>query len=422
MPAEVLALRQQQRQLAEQARAKLNEVTDDTPEERAAEVEREFDAMMAEHDKLGKRADRLEKLETVERDLDSRPDNRRPTGEGEARGAEEESEGPTYREAFTAYLRAGGELGVLRPEERAVLRGGFQSVEGRAQTTTAAEGGYTVPQELARIIIKTMAMWGPMYDPGVTRELVTTGGGTLTMPTVNDTTVTPEAHTEGATLTDDGGKDVTFGEKRLNAFAFNTEWLRISRELLDDSAFNLEQFIGELLGERLARLANAQLTNGTGTNAPNGIVTAAGAGVTAASDTAIDADEIIDLVHSVDPAYRASPSVRFMFNDNTLATIRKLKDGDDNYLWQMGDIRQGEPNSILGHPYSVNQAMADIAASAKVALFGDFSRYYVRKVGAPMVGAIQDKDFWPGIGMAGYIRFDGELADDAAIKAYQMAA
>jgi HK97 family phage major capsid protein len=110
------------------------------------------------------------------------------------------------------------------------------------------------------------------------------------------------------------------------------------------------------------------------------------------------------------------PKVAFMFNDSTLAAIRKLKDGQGNYLWQMGDVASGVPGTLLGYRYYVNQAMASIATGNRVMLFGDFSKYFVRKVGEPLIGAINDKDFWPGYGAAGYIRFDGELVDTAAIK------
>ena len=105
-----------------------------------------------------------------------------------------------------------------------------------------------------------------------------------------------------------------------------------------------------------------------------------------------------------------------MFNDGTLSAVRKLKDGDGTYLWSMGDVRNGVPGTVLGAPYSINQAMAALATGAKTMLFGDFGKYYVRKVGAPLIGALQDKDFWPGFGIAGYIRFDGELSDTAAVK------
>jgi HK97 family phage major capsid protein len=185
---------------------------------------------------------------------------------------------------------------------------------------------------------------------------------------------------------------------------------------VDDSPFAVETLLGELLGERLGRRANTELTVGDGTGDPNGIVTASSLGKTAAGVNAVTADEIIDLLHSVDPAYRQSPKAAFMFNDSTLAAIRKLKDGNGNYLWQMGNVQNGVPGSLLGYRYYINQAMASLATGQKVAVFGDFGKYFVRKVGSPLIGAIQDKDFWPGFGVAGYIRFDGELADTAAVK------
>ena len=417
MSAEIKELREKMANIATEARTKFDEIKDDTPEERASEIEREFDAMMADHDKLAGKVERLEKLAKAQAVIND-ADPRRPEGNGEGRGVDEGA-APTYREAFHAHLRSMvPNAEPLSAEYRSVLQAGYQTVEKRAQTSgTDSAGGFTVPEELANILIKSMLAWGPMYDPGVTQELVTSGGGKITMPTVNDTAVTAGAHTEGATLTDDGGKDVTFGQKELDAFAFDTEWVRVSKELADDSIFAMETLLGELLGERLGRIANLQLTTGSGSSAPNGIATAATTGATAAAVAAVTGDELIDLVHSVDPAYRTAPRVGFMMNDSTLSAIRKLKDGDGNYLWQMGNVQAGVPQSLLGYNISINQAMASLATGNKTILFGDMGKYYVRKVGQPLIGAIQDKDFWPGFGVAGYIRFDGELADAAAVKA-----
>jgi HK97 family phage major capsid protein len=414
--SQIKELRAEQARIATNARAKFDEIKSDTPEDRAAEIEREFDAMMVDHDKIGERIERMERLEAAERSMNE-ADPRRPGGNAEGRGNQDDDL-PTYREAFYEYLRSKApDAAPLSDKARHVLRTGYvDGKELRAQTTANSAGGYTVPTETANILIRSMLAWGPMYDPGVTSEIVTTGGGQLEMPTVNDTTVTAGAHTEGATLTDDGGKDVTFGQKVLNAYAFDTEWVRVSKELADDSIFAMETLLGSLLGERLGRIANLQLTTGTGSSAPNGIVTASSLGKTATATAAITFDEILDLEHSVDPAYRNGPQVRYMLNDSTLLAVRKLKDGDGNYLWQMGNVQAGIPSTINGRPYSINQAMASLGAAAKVMLFGDFSKYYVRKVGAPLIGAIQDKDFWPGFGVAGYIRFDGELADTAAVK------
>ena len=417
MTVQLKELREEQARIATNARAKFDEIKDDTPEERAQEIEREFDAMMADHDKLNSKAERLEKLDTIERQM-NKADSRRPAGKAEGRGVADEDL-PTYREAFAEMLRSKvPDAAPMSEAAQHVLRQGRVDLpaEQRAQTTTNSAGGYSIPTELSNILVKSMLAWGPMYDPGITTELVTTGGGAIDMPTVNDTAVTAGAHTEGATFTDDGGKDVTFGQKTLNSYAFDTEWLRVSKELADDSIFAMETLLGSLLGERLGRIANLQLTTGSGSSAPNGVVTASSLGVTAAGTAAITFDEILDLEHSVDPAYRSGPNVRYMLNDATLLAVRKLKDGDGNYLWQMGNVQAGIPSTINGRPYSINQAMDSLAAAKKVMTFGDMSKYYVRKVGAPLIGAIQDKDFWPGFGVAGYIRFDGELSYTAAVK------
>jgi HK97 family phage major capsid protein len=422
-------LHEQKARIATNARAKFDEITDDTKPERAKEIETEFDAMMAEHDEIGAKAERLAKLEGVERDMlgaaereeQEKREGKRPNlpaGKVEP-GAEMD-----YRTAFHSYLRAQGNVAAMDSEARAVLESGYSQIESRAQTTTAAAGGYTVPTELSNILVKSMLAWGPMYDPGITTELVTSGGGQILMPTVNDTASVVVKHTEGTTLTDDGGSDVTFAQKQLDAYAFNTEWLRVSKELADDSIFAMETLLGNLLGERLGRRANLELTTGDGTGDPNGIVTASAEGKVAASSSAITADEIIDLIHSVDPAYRSSPRTAFQLNDATLAAIYKLKDGDGNYLLSEGNFTTGIPGTIRGYRYHVNQAVSGLGdgVNSRVMIFGDMSKYFVRKVGSPLIGAIQDKDFWPGFGIAGYIRFDGELSDTAAVKHMALAA
>lgn len=408
-------LRDRMAVIVAEARERLDQINT-ADEGRAKELEIQHDTAMAEYDRIEKQIEREEKLASLERRAEEVRAQQRPTmGDGRA-AARDEGTKADYRTAFYAMIRAGGDVSELPPEMRSVLRAGISSdAEFRIQSTTAAAGGYTVPTELANEIVISMAAWGPMYDPAVVREIITSGGNRINVPTVNDTSVVAVAHTEGTALTDDGGSDVTFGSKALDAYAFDTEFVKWSWELSQDSAFNVEQLLGALLGERLGRIANSKLTTGTGSSQPNGVVTASTLGKTATATGAITADEIIDLMHSVDPAYRMSPKVRFMFNDSTLAAIRKLKDGSNNYLWQMGNVQQGVPGTLLGVPYLVNQAMDSLAAAKKVALFGDFGKYYVRKVGAPVIGVMRER-FWPDLGIAGLIRFDGELADTAAIK------
>ncbi|MBO9377907.1 phage major capsid protein [Sphingomonas histidinilytica] len=424
-------LQEQREKLVAGARERLDQINASTDESRTKELETQHDAAMSELDALDAKIEREERVARAERNLEERREReargQRPLHEpvNDAQGAGNGD--VTYRDAFHAYIRAEGNLGMLDAETRSVLQRGYQKIEQgeqRAQTTTNAAGGYTVPTELQAEIFKTMKMWGPMYDPGVTREIVTSGGYSMPFPTVDDTANTFGATTQGVTLTDDGSGDVTFGQKSLGAWSFATPWIRVSKELADDSLFAMESLIGDLAGERLGRGANGKLTvgAGSGSSEANGVVTASTAGKTAASATAFTSDEILDLEHSVDPAYRGSPKAAFMFHDLVLAAIRKLKDGQGNYLWTAGNVQQGVPAQINGRRYHINQAMASaFTTGQKLILWGDFNKYIVRKVGTPLIGAIQDKDFWPGFGIAGWIRFDGNLMDTAAIKHLKLA-
>ena len=415
--ADIKTVREQMAKIATEARSKLSEVTDATDETRAAEIEREFDAMMADHDKLAARADRMDKVEKALRAGDAVDLDRRPTFENRSAPAVDEGFKMDYRAAFAEMIAAGGE-GFVDHEVRNVLK------EHRVQTGgTTTAGGFTVPTELATFIEKAMIATGPMYGNDLFTVINSADGRTFNIPTVDDTAVTAEAHTEGTQPTDDGGKDVTFGQKSLGAFAFDSEWLRWSAELNADSIMNMESLLGELLGERLGRIANSKLTTGSGSSDVEGIVTNSAEGKVAAATNAITADEIIDLIHSVDPAYRSSPNTAIMMADATLAAVRKLKDGDGNYLWQMGNYQAGIPQGLLGYSIAVNQAMDNVGSGvdSKVMLFGDMSKFYVRKVGAPSLYVARER-FAPDFGILGYIRFDGVLTNTAAIKHLALAA
>lgn len=411
-------LQEKREKLVAEARERLDQIDKNTDESRATELGEQHDRAMAELDRLDKRIADEERLERAEKATEEKRASMRPNpGDGEARGAADDGQ-PEYRAVFLKFLAGGGDPSALDPEERAVLRRGYDdgaSKELRVQTTSNAAGGYTVPTELFNEIVKSMALTGPMYDPGVTRELMTTAGNPIKVPTVDDTAKSAALHTEGSALTDDNSEDATFGQKSLDAYVYDTEFLKISLELLQDSAFNVESFIGEMLGERLGRKANSILTTGTGTSQPNGIVTASTLGVTAAAVAAITFDEVIDLEHSVDPAYRQSPKAGYMLNDTTLKALRKLKNGDGSYLWQAGNVQQGVPATLNGRKFYINQAMASPATGNKTMIFGDLGKYFVRKVGVPVVGVLRER-FWPDVGMAGLIRLDGELSDTAAVK------
>lgn len=421
---------QKRGELVAEARQILENLADDASETEVQQAEERHDAVMGKVDALDKKIQREERMLAAENADEERRSRQRPIGddrsvpgvdddEGEDRSTEQRQ--ADYRDAFYGFFNAGCDIGAMTGEQRELLRVGF--VESRTQTAgDAAAGGYTVPTTLANRIVEAMLDWGPMYDPGITDVWTTSSGNPFDIPTNDDTGNTGAALAEGADLVDDGSGDFQFGEVSLAAFTRATPWVQLSHELLQDSAFDLEGFIARKLGERLGRLANAELTVGAGgANAARGIVTASVLGKAAAAMAAIASDELIDLQHSVNAAYRRSPSCRFMFRDTTLAVLRKLKDGDGNYLWQMGDVRTEQPDILLGKPYSINDDVPEIGAGNKSVLFGDFSRYVVRKVGNPLIGTVRER-FWPKVGLAGLIRFDGDLTDAGAVKALVQAA
>jgi HK97 family phage major capsid protein len=412
-------LQDKRSKLVHDAREALDEIKKNTDEARAAELDKRHDDVMAEFDKIERDIAREQRMVDAEARINKAAEEerkaKRPNGADSEQRGQDEGADIEYRQVF-AKVVCGVSPADLEPEERAILRRGTAKFEQRVQTAgTTTAGGYTVPTTLADFIVRSMKAFGPMYSEDICTEIATSSGNAMKVPTVDDTSSTAGSHTEGTALTDDGSKDVTFGQKSLDAYAFDTEFIRWSWELDTDSIFPMESLLGSLLGERLGRIANAQLTTGTGSSAPNGIVTASSLGKTAAATAAITYDELIDLEHSVDPAYRQSPKARFMFNDLTLAALRKLKDSEGRYIWTAGDVQNGVPGTILSYRYSINQAMDSLAAAKKVMLFGDFSKYFVRKVGAPVIGVLRER-FWPDMGIAGLIRFDGELGDTAAVK------
>jgi HK97 family phage major capsid protein len=415
-------MQEKREKLVADARAALEEITKNTDEARTAELENRHDVIMAELDKLDASIKREERMARAEGAATERRERNRPLGrDTEARGQAEGDETTIeYRSVFAKVI-CGVAPSDLEPEERAVLRQGVAAFEQRIQSVgTNSAGGYTVPTTLMTEIVRVMKDWGPMFDTDVARVITTPSGNPMNLPTLDDTASTAGTHAEGAALTDDGGKDAMIGRAVLGAYGFDTEFIRWSWELDTDSIFDMELLLASLIGERLARLGNGQLTVGTGNDAPNGIVTASLLGKTSASTTAIAADELIDLQHSVRAPYRRSPKCRWQFADTTLQAIRKLKDGDGNYLWQMGDVKVGAPDLLLGKPYSINDDVPAIATGNRAVIFGDHSKYFVRKVGSPVIGVLRER-FWPDLGIAGLMRFDGELADPNAIKHLRLA-
>lgn len=274
---------------------------------------------------------------------------------------------------------------------------------------SGSAGGFTVGQTLVGTLEKAMLDFSGVLQ--VADVIRTDNGEPLYWPTVDDTANTGSRVGEGA----DAGtaSDPSFGRVSWSAYDFTSGLLNVSRNLLTDSIFNLEEVIGQLMGERLGRKQNTDYTTGGGGGiAPRGIVTASTAGKTAASATAIVFDELIDLEHSIDPSRRNMPGVGYMFHDSILQALRKLKDGEGRYLWQSG-ANAGAPDTLNARPYAVNQAMAStIASGAKTVLFGQLSAYKVRQVGQIRLQRLVERraEFNQDVFIA-YLRADGNLLD-----------
>lgn len=417
----IKAMRAKRATLITEARAERSKITDNTPAGDAAEIEARFEVIIGEAESLGNAIAAEERMVAAEASL-AAADDRAPTGGSEVRTGDQAPANLEYRDAFYQLILAGGEVHDVSPEVRNVLRNGAANFteEQRAQVAgTGAAGGFLVPDEMMSQIVIAMAAWGPMFNDDFATVITTQGGGSLPIPGVDDTARRAAKNTtEGQPLTDDGGADAVFTRKTLEDYLYDTEWLRISIQLATGGMANMESLIGQLLGEGLGRTANDALTTGSGAGEPLGAVTGAGVGKTLASLSGFTADEILELIHSVDPAYRRSPKFGLMFNDDTLLAMNKMKDGDGRYLLQLGN--NGESRLVIGNTstaYTINQAMASIGANARPMIAGDMSKYWVRKIGSTVIGTDRGKEFFPGFGMAGYQRLDGTVADARAIRA-----
>ncbi|WP_457578952.1 phage major capsid protein [Ensifer adhaerens] len=406
-------LRSKQEQLVADARAALAEIKDDTPEARATELNEQHDRAMAEYDRIEARIGREQKLADREAELNA-ADDRRPNGEDRSvNGGRQEDAAEVRAAAFRSYLRHG--LDDMPAEQRKIVR------EMRAQGVgTDSKGGYLVPEGFMAELVKSLKAWGPMLDPGITRVLTTTAGNSIPWPTMDDTSNEGALIGENTQVTE---SELAFGTKTLDAYKYTSGVVLVSAELLQDSAIDVEGTVRAAMAERIGRIGNRHLTVGTGSNQPNGIVTAATAVTGVAAAAAITFDNLIDLFHAVDPAYRDDPSTRWMFNDGTLKALRKIKDAEDRFVWQPADVRTGAPATILEKPYSINQAVAAIGASNKSVVFGAFNRYVVRMVREFAIRRLVERYAdYDQTGFIGFTRLDGELLDAAAVKTLQHAA
>lgn len=272
-----------------------------------------------------------------------------------------------------------------------------------------SEGGYLVPDEFERTLITTLE------EENIFRKLakvIKTSSGDRKIPVVV---------TKGtASWLDEGEEfeesDSVFGQTSIGAYKLGT-MIKVSDELLNDSVFNIEQYISTEFARRIGAKEEEAFLVGDADGKPTGIFNATGGaelGVTASSATAITADEIIDLVYSLKAPYRKNAA--FIMNDATIKAIRKLKDGQGQYLWQPS-LTAGTPDTLLNRPIYTSAYAPLIEAGAKTIAFGDFGYYWIADRQGRSFKRLNELFATSGqVGFLGSQRVDGKLILPEAIK------
>jgi len=370
----------------------------------SAEDEATYNKMEADVIALGKEIDRLEKQAILDAELNApmaNPLTGKPTNpklEGKTGRATDE-----YRKAFWNAMRTRAGEG-LDP-----------TVKNALQVGTDTEGGYLVPDEFEKTLVETLE------DENLFRRLanvITTASGDRKIPVVASKGTASWIDEEGAIPESDD----SFGQVSIGAYKLGT-MIKVSEELLNDSVFPLENYIAREFARRIGNKEEESFFIGDGSGKPTGILAATGGaqlGVTTAGATAITLDEVLDLFYSLKAPYR-NKSV-FIMNDSTVKAIRKLKDGQGQYLWQPS-IQAGTPDTILNRPLHTSSYVPAIAAGAKTIAFGDFSYYWV----ADRQGRVFKRlnELYAVTGQVGFVatqRVDGKLILPEAIKVLQQKA
>lgn len=328
----------------------------------------------------------------------------------------------TEAQAMRAFFM-GGIANLAAEDHTRMLARQTPDIRNAMSTTTAAEGGYTVAVEYQKSLETLMKAYGGMRN--VASRIQTSSGNTLNFPTSDPTSEVGEIVGQSAPV---AGGDTTFGNVTLDTYKYSSKKIALPFELLQDSFIDIEAYVQAILAMRLGRIQNAHFTTGAGSTLPYGIVTGASNGKvgTTGQTVTVTYDDLVDLEHSLDPAYRNQPGVGYMMHDSSIKAIRKIKDTTGRPLFVPGYeasaiIAGGAPDTIMGRPITVNQDMAVMAANAKSILFGQFSKYVIRDVMDLTLFRMTDSAFTllGQVGFVAFMRSGGRLVDNGgAVRAY----
>jgi HK97 family phage major capsid protein len=394
----ITALREKTAHLATTAKNQLAEKGSQTW---TAEEQSTFDGIANEIERTQAQIKSIERMRELDADA---------FFENAAKPGKAKDEGIDAMAAVALYMRHGNNVSA----DQAI------AIRNAMSTTTSAEGGFTVPAEIAALVVDAMKAFGGMRE--VAQVMSTAGGNTMNFPSSDGTAEVGEIVAENAAAS---GQDVTFGTVAVNPYKYSSKKIALPWELVQDSAIDIVAFVTQRLATRLGRISNQHYTVGSGSGQPFGAVTRAAVGKTGATGQTLTVtyDDLVDLVHSVNSAYRARGS-RFMMSDRAVAVLRKLKDTTGRPIWNPGEgegIAGGVPSTLCEYPYTVNDNVPVMAANARSILFGDFSQFVIRDVAdSTSLRRFDDSAFALNgqVGFCGWTRTGSNLLDTGALKAY----
>ena len=357
----------------------------------SAEDTATYDKMEADVVALGKEIERLERQAAIDLELakpTSQPITNQP-GSGMKEDKKSGRASDAYRKAFWDSIR----------------KRNYFDVQNTLSIGTDNEGGYLVPDEYEQRLIDAL------QEQNFFRQLatvITTSSGDRNIPVVS-------SHGEAAWMDESGlytESDDSFGLISLGAYKLGTA-IKVSDELLNDSVFDLEGYIATEFTRRIGAKEEEAFLVGDGTKKPTGVFVSAQNSVTT-SGTSITFDDVMDLYHSLRVPYRKNAV--WLLNDTTVKALRKVKDGNGNYIWQPS-VQAGEPDTILNRPYYTSSFVPDLAAGNKVMAFGDFSYYWIADRQGRSFKRLNE--LYAANGQVGFLasqRVDGKLILPEAVK------
>lgn len=366
----------------------------------SAEDTAAYEKMETDVVNLGKEIERLERQAAINAEL-SRPTSTPITNQPNGNPDGEEKKGRAsdkYRRTFWNAMR----------------QKNYYDVENALQIGTDSEGGYLVPDEFERTLVEALE------EENFFRTIATviqTSSGDRKIPVV-------ASKGEAAWIDEEGAfteSDDTFGQVSIGAYKVGT-MIKVSDELLNDNAFNLEAYISKEFGRRIGSKEEEAFFIGDGTGKPTGIFNASGGaadGITTAA-AAISFEDVMDLFYSIKSPYRKK--AMWVLNDTTVKALRKLKDNNGNYIWQPS-VQAGQPDMILNRPYHTSAFVPEIAAGKKVMAFGDFSYYWIADRQGRSFKRLNE--LFAATGQIGFLtsqRVDGKLILPEAIKTMKVKA